>query len=248
MSIYLLSTTKKKLRVMFFSSTTTPASSSLLRRSLIARSTSVPVRSSALNHSIAIANPAPALPLAPPQPSPSPPLANHVLTLAQRTPLATILAASDSDLPTSAESPALRCCTVDTSCPRTGERNSGRGGYPRRPPTREAVGGRAPRSAPTSSYPLLHALPSSPRNPLLAQDVLPPLAPLRRPPANSGLPPGLLAKKPLCRRLFSGQEYVHSRHRPPQVRYKIDSPHRPRSLPPNPEPYRAPNRREYSQQ
>ena len=55
------------------------------------------------------------------------------LALAQRTPLAAILAAYDSGLPDKCESPALRCCAVDTSCPRAGGRNGRRGGCPRRP-------------------------------------------------------------------------------------------------------------------
>ena len=108
-----------------------------LRRLRIARATSVSVRSSDLNQILTIANPAPApapaLPLTPPHPSPSPPLANRVLALAQRTPLAAILAAYDSGLPDKCESPALRCCAVDTSCPRAGGRNGRRGGCPRRP-------------------------------------------------------------------------------------------------------------------
>ena len=128
---------RKRLKVIFFGCTSllhpfVPSWLSL-RRLQIARATSVSVRSSDLNQSITIGNPAPALPLTPPHPSPSPPLANRVLALAQRTPLAAILAAYDSGLPDKCESPALRCCAVDTSCPRAGGRNGRRGGCPRRP-------------------------------------------------------------------------------------------------------------------
>ncbi|PVH38753.1 hypothetical protein PAHAL_5G344800 [Panicum hallii] len=81
------------------------------------------------------------------------------------------------------------------------------------PPTSAASRG------PGARHPLLLArhlgrAPRSFRRPLLLPATLPwrrtrtscRLAPLQRPPAKSGPPPGMLAKKPVRRRLFSGQK------------------------------------------
>ena len=129
---------KKRLKVIFFFWCTSllhpfvPSWLSL-RRLQIARATSVSVRSSDLNQSITIANPAPALPLTPPHPSPSPPLSAHPHL---RSPIASSPTPSACRSPLAAidkcGSPALRFA-IDASCPRAGGRNGRRGGYPRRP-------------------------------------------------------------------------------------------------------------------